>query len=137
MSSGTVLAENDGFGEDEGVAGDARDRRKVADEIEVEPVVERRVEGIAGRGEQQGVAVRRRARDRAGSDVAAGAGSVLDHELLAQPLGEPSADEARSDVGYPAGRIADEETNRPRRIGLRAGKTRHGRKPASTHGETE
>ena len=80
-------------------ADDARDRRDVADEIEIELVVERRVDRVGERDQEQRVAVRRRAHDRLGADIAAGARPVLDDEWLAEPLRQPLADQARDDVG--------------------------------------
>ena len=68
MNSGTVLAGNDGFTTmTMGHAHDAGDRRDVADEIEIELVVERRVDRVARADQQQRVAVRRRAHDRLGA----------------------------------------------------------------------
>ena len=103
-----------------------RDRREVAREVEVEPLVERAVDGVGGGADQDGVAVGRRVDDAFGRDVAAGARLVLDHELRAEPLGEPLADQARQHVGRPAGRKSDDELHRPGRIVERAGVVRAG-----------
>ena len=100
-------------------ADDAGDRRHVADEVEIELLVERRVDGVRGRDEQQRVAVGRRAHHRLGRDVAAGARPALDHERLPEPLGQPLADEPGEDVGRAAGRKADDDAHRPGRPGLR------------------
>ena len=86
-----------------GHAADARDRRDVADEIEIELVVERRVDRVRRSDQEERVAVRRRAHDRLGADIAAGARPVLDDELLAEPLRQPLTDQARDDVGRAAG----------------------------------
>ena len=48
---------------------------------------------------------------RLGADVSAAAGAVLDDELLAEPLEQPLADQARHDVVHAAGGEADNETN--------------------------
>jgi hypothetical protein len=81
----------------------ARDLRSgdIAQVIELEIVIERRVPGIVRTTEKKRVAVRRRSRDEFGCEAAAGARSVLDKELLTYPLREPLADEARIKVGVP------------------------------------
>ena len=65
------------------------------------------------------VTVRGRSHDDLGADIAAGAGPVFDDELLAEPLRQRLSNEARDDVGCIAGRKADDDAHRPRRIGLR------------------
>ena len=60
-------------------AGDACDRRDIADEVVVE-LEYRRVDGICRSNQEQRVTVRGRPHNRLGSDVAAGAGAVLDDE---------------------------------------------------------
>ena len=104
MNSGTVLAGTDGLTTMTiGHADDARDRRDVADEIEIELVVERRVDRVGRTDQEERIAVRRRTHDRLGGDIAAGARPVLDDELLAEPLRQPLTDQARDDVGRAAG----------------------------------
>src|SRR6478735_9051766 len=71
---------------DGGLAANARDRRDVANEIEIEIIVERRVDRVRRIGQQEGIAVRGRAHDRLGSDVATGTRPVLDDKLLTEPL---------------------------------------------------
>ena len=110
---------------DQGSA-DHADDRDVPDEIEIEVVIERRVDGGGRVGPEQRIAVGRRAHDRIGRDVAGGARPVLDDELLAEPLGERLTEQTHEDVGAAAGRIADDAAHRPGRIGLRPRKTRHG-----------
>ena len=70
-------------------ADDARDRRDVADEIEIELVVERRVDRVGRSDQEQRIAVRWRTHDRLGGDIGAGARPVLDDEWLAEPLRQP------------------------------------------------
>ena len=53
------------------------------------------------------VAVRRLLGDIVDGDVAAGAGAVLDHHVLAEQLAERRADDARRGVGAAAGLEAD------------------------------
>src|SRR6516164_5918906 len=104
---------------DEGVANDARDRRDVADEIEVELFVERRVDRVVPPDHEQRVAVGRRTYNRLGADIAAATRPVVDNKLLAEALGQPLTDQARDDVTWAGGGKADNDANRPRRIGLR------------------
>ena len=87
-----------------GIADDARDRRDVADEIEIELVVERRVDRVRRADQEERVAIRGRTHDRLGGDIAAGARPVLDDELLAEPLRQPLTHQARDDVGRAARR---------------------------------
>ena len=91
-----------------GIADDARDRRDVADEIEIELVVERRVDRVRSRDQEERVAVGGRTHDRLGADIAAGARPVLDDEWLAEPLRQPLTHQARDDVGRAAGGKADD-----------------------------
>ena len=76
---------------------------------------------MRGHHEQERVAVRWRAYDRLGCDVAAGAGAVLDNELLAEPLGQPLPDHAGGRIGRAAGGKAENDAHGPRRVGLRPG----------------
>ena len=122
---------------DNGNAADARDRRDVADEIEIELVVERRVDRVRRSDQEERIAVRRRAHDRLGGDIAASARPVLDDELLAEPLRQPLTDQARDDVGRAAGGEADDDAHRPRRIGLRPRDARHGRQRGSARGQMQ
>src|SRR5258708_407076 len=71
---------------DEGVAADGCDRRDVAHEIEIELVVERRVDRVSRACQEQRVAVRRRLHDCLGGDIGGSARPVLDHEWLAEAL---------------------------------------------------
>ncbi len=112
---------------DVGRADDARDRRDVADEIEIELVVERRVDRIRRTDQQQRIAVRRRTHDRLGADIAGGARPVLDDEGLAEPLRQPLAHQTCDDVARAAGGKTDDDAHRPRRIGLRPRDARQSR----------
>ena len=104
---------------DERVADDARDRRDVADEVEIELVVEGGVDRIRRRDEQQRIAIRRRTDGGFGGDIGGCARPVFDDKLLAEPLGQPLTDETRSNVGGAAGGKPDHQAHRPRRVGLR------------------
>ena len=73
--------------------------------VEGELAVERRRDRLRGHGiEADGVAVGCGAGDRLAADIAAGAGLVLDDELLPGHLRELGADDARERVGRPARR---------------------------------
>src|SRR5215831_17969875 len=97
----------------------AGDRRDVADEIEVELLIKRRVHRVRRMDEEERIAIGYRTHDGLRGDISAGARSVLDDKLLAEPLRQPLADQARDDVGAAAGGKADDDAHRPRRISLR------------------
>src|SRR5882757_5477643 len=65
------------------------------------------------------MAIRRCMHDGFGGDIAAGAGSVVDNEWLAEPVRKPLCYDARLDVGGLASRKADDNAHRPRWISLR------------------
>ena len=71
---------------DVGVAADGCDRGDVAEEIEVELIVERRVDRVEATDQEQRVTVRRRFHDRLGTDIAGGTRPVFDDEWLAEPF---------------------------------------------------
>src|SRR5215831_11363321 len=122
---------------DEGVADDARDRRDIADEIEVELLIKRRIDGVVRCGKEKGIAIWGSADDRLGAEIGASAGPVFDDERLAEPLRQPLADHARNDVSRAARGKWHDQTHRPRRIGLRPSETRHGRQRGGAHGQME
>src|SRR6266702_2617326 len=76
-------------------ADDSRDRRNVADEIEIELVVKRCVDRAWRAGEDQRISVGGRAHDRLDAEIAAGAWPILDDEWLTKPLRQPLPDQAR------------------------------------------
>ena len=77
------------------------------------------VDGVRGDGgEKQRVAVGGRARRELGADGAAGAGAVVDDDLLAVGGAELLRDEARQHVVAAAGGKGDDEAHRLRRVGL-------------------
>ena len=71
------------------------------------------------------------------ADIAAGAGPVLDHDLLAEPLRQPLADQARGDVDRAAGRKWCDQLHRPRRIRLRSCDLRQYRQSSGTSGQVQ
>src|SRR5262249_18290131 len=83
------------------VGGDnnAGDRGEVADEIEFELLIKLRVLRVRRMDEEGLIAIRSRTPDGLRGDISAGARRVLDDELLAEPLRQPLADQARDDVG--------------------------------------
>ena len=87
MNSGTVLAGLDGFTTMTlGTTIMPAIWREVAEKIEIELFVERRVDRLCRTDHEQRVAVSGSAHDGLGADVAAAARPVLDHEWLAKPL---------------------------------------------------
>ena len=70
-------------GDHVGPAGENRDRGERLERI-VGQLVEPGIDGMRHRDDQDGVAVLRRAGGKLGADHAAGAGAVVDHDLLAQ-----------------------------------------------------
>jgi len=113
------------------VANDASDGRDVADEIEIELVVERRVDRVGRSDQEERVSVGGRAHYGLGADVAAAARPVLDDEWLAEPLREPLTDQARDDVTWATRSKGDDDPHRPRRIGLRPSEARDRRQSGS------
>ena len=94
----------------------AGNRRDVAQEIVIEMPVHAGIGRIRCRDHEQRVTVGRGLHDRLGGDVGIGAGTVVDDELLAEPLRQPLRDQPRGGIGRSAGRIADENAHRPVRI---------------------
>ncbi len=114
---------------------DAADRCDVSHEIEAEICVERGVDRIRGANLQKRIAIGGCLHDRLGGDSAGSARSVLDYELLAQPVRQPLSHQACRDVGGSASRKADDNADRPRRIGLRPCYPRHGRERGGARGQ--
>src|SRR5262249_37646785 len=115
----------------------ACDRRDVADEIETELVIERRVDGVPTADYEQRVAVRRCAHDRLGADIAARAWSILDDERLTEPLRQPLTHQTRDDVARTGRSERHDDAHRPRWIGLRPSDPRHGRQRGSARGQMQ
>src|SRR3977135_3181064 len=112
---------------DQRYAVDASDRRNIANEIEVELIVKRRIDRIGDTAQEKRVAVCRRTHDRLGPDIAASTWPVVDDEGLAAPLREVLAHKTRYYVIRSTRRKPDHDAHGPRRIGLRPSETRHGR----------
>src|SRR5215831_14276206 len=127
MSSGTVLAGTDGFttitlGKRMRPATVAMSRMKLWFSF----FVERRVDRVRWCDQEERIAVRRRIHDGLGRDIGARARPAFDDEWLTEPLRQPLTEQARGDVGRAAGRVADDQPHRPRRIGLRRCNPRDG-----------
>jgi hypothetical protein len=70
---------------------------------------------------QNGVAVGRRLRDHIRGGIAAGTGTVLDDDGLAERFGELLAHDAREQIDGATGHERHHDPDRLRRIGLRRG----------------
>src|SRR5262249_11736173 len=115
----------------------ARDRRSILDEIEIELIVKHVGDPVSGNDQKQRMAVGGRMRHCLGSDLPLRARPVLDDEWLAETLRQPLTNQAREDVGWTAGRKADHDPHRPRRVGLRESDARDDRQRGGARGQTE
>src|SRR5262245_44663448 len=122
---------------DEGTSKDARYGLNVANEIEIEFVVERRVGRLRRTDNEQRVSVRGCAHDRLGGDIGATTRPVLDDKRLAKPLREPSTDQACHGVECAAWSSGNNDAHRPRRIGLRPRDARYGRQRGRARGQMQ
>ena len=122
---------------DVGYPANTADGSDVAAEIKAELVVERCIDGIRDRDEQQRVAVGRSIHHRCGSNIAGRSGAVLDHEALPEPLRQPLSDQSAEDVIAATRRIANDDAHRSRRIGLRPRTPQHGRQRGSARGQMQ
>ena len=117
---------------------DQRDRLEIVERIIGEALVEQLVaRQRPGRGQEQRIAVGRRADDAAGGNVAARADLVLDDETLAEILPELFRDEPRQHVGRGAGGEGHDDGDRPARPALgegAAGKPGRGEKRGERRG---
>ena len=105
---------------------DATDRDDVREEVEVEFVVQRGVDGVLRVDQQKGIAIARRTGHEFGRDIAGRAGAGLDDELLAELVRHELGDQAGRDVGRTAGGLPNDEFDRMCRIGLGASDTGRG-----------
>ena len=95
---------------------------KILDRIVRHLCIQARVHDEARADHHEGVAVGRNAGDLAGGGVAAGAGDILDKELLAEAVGKVLRDDAGDDVGGASGRETDHHAHGPVGIALREGR---------------
>src|SRR5499427_10464470 len=99
--------------------------------------VERGVDRIRGANLQKRIAIGGCLHDRLGGDSAGSARSVLDYELLAQPVRQPLSHQACRDVSGSASRKADDNVDRSRRIGLRSSYARRDRQRGGARGQMQ
>ena len=111
---------------------DACDRRDVADEVEIELLVERRVDGIRNGGEQQRVAVGGAFTTASVPILPPAPGRLSVMKFCPSRCGQPLTDQARRDVDAAAGRETGDDVHRPRRIGLCGREARGGRERGSS-----
>src|SRR5580700_3025145 len=121
----------------ERLATDAGDGGNITQEVVIELVIERNVDGIANGGQEERMAVRCGLHHCLGRDIASGAGSVLNDEWLTKPLGQPLSQQAREDVGRAAGGKTDDDAHRPCRKSLRPCQARYGRERCSARCQME
>src|SRR5947207_1435300 len=74
--------------------------------------VQRHVDRVGRRRDEQRVAVGRALRDEVGADIAAGAGLVLDDDRLSQGFRKARAQSTRGEIGDTARRESDDEPDR-------------------------
>ena len=99
-------------------------RSRVKTKARILLFIERLIDRVGDGHRQQRIAVWRRVGDHVSSEVAAGAGPVLDKELIVEPLGQRLRDQPSDDVGRGARRKADNDPHRPRRVGVGPRKSR-------------
>ena len=116
---------------------DAGDRGNVANEIEIEFFEQRGVDRVGHGRQQQRIAVCGGIGHDLGAEIAAGTGPVFGDKGHSEPLGKPLSDQPRGDVDAPARRVGDDDTRRPRRIGLRPTETGSARKHGGTSGQMQ
>src|SRR5262245_48284892 len=96
----------------------ACDRGNVADEIEIELVIEHGIGCVSGICKKERVAVCGRFHNGFGSEIGASARTVLDNEWPAELIRKPLADQACDDVVAATGSRGDNDAHRLGRIGL-------------------
>ena len=96
---------------------DARHGDKVFHRVERQIGIEVRIDDDLRVGaKKQRVAIRRRLRHHLHRQVAVGAGTVLHHDRLPEPLAERRGDDARDGVVRAARWLRNQDADRPRRI---------------------
>src|SRR5262245_12864660 len=110
---------------------DTRHGRDVADEIEIELSVECGVDCVSRTDQKERIAVRGRVNDELVGDIGGRAGPVLDDEWLAKTRRQPLSYQPSDDVVSAPSGEANDNTHRPRWIGLCPSDARHGRQRGS------
>jgi hypothetical protein len=90
---------------------DQADRREVADRIVMHALLDRRNDGVGHVGEQEGITVRRGFGGDLDAEATAGAGAIVDDDLLAERFRHALADEAGEHIRAAAGRIGHDESD--------------------------
>src|SRR5262249_31230827 len=75
--------------------------------------------------------------DYRGADIADGRWSVLDYDLLAEPLRKPLSYQPCHNVGATSGGKSDNDADWPRRISLRPSEARRGRQRGSARSQMQ
>jgi hypothetical protein len=91
-------------------------RRDIAHEVERKIGKQRGIDRVLRIDQKQRVAIRRRAHDQLGRDIAGRARTHLDDKLLSEMLRKILRDEPGGDVGRTRGRLADDHLGRAGRI---------------------
>jgi hypothetical protein len=97
---------------------DEADRREILDWIVMHPLLDRRNDGVRHIGEQEGVAVRRGLGSELSAEAAAGAGPIVEDDLLAERFRHPLTDEASEHIRAASSRIGHDERDGMIGIGL-------------------
>src|SRR3979411_1545415 len=95
---------------------DARNWHNIADQIETELFVERRVDRGIRTDYEQRVSVRGGTHNRISADIAPCARPVFNNKWLRESLGKPLTYESRENVDCLSGGKSDNHTHRLRRI---------------------
>src|SRR5262249_20961399 len=120
-----------------GCAKDPRDRRNVADEIEIEVVVQRRTNHIAGGNQKERISIGGGTHDRLCADVGACSRPVLDDKWLAESLRQPLSDQAREDVDRIARGTRYDNAHQSGGVRLRPSDARDRRQRGNACGQTQ
>src|SRR5262249_4315900 len=116
---------------------DDRNGCDIANEIEIEVVIEGRIDRGSSIRTKERIAIGGRTDDGLGGDIAGGAAPVLDDEWLTEPLRERLTHQAYEDVCSAARGISNDAAHWPRRIGLRPRDPRHRRQRGSARGNMQ
>src|SRR5262245_45360477 len=108
------------------------DRCDVTDEIEVQLLVERRIDRVRSNAGKKRVAVRGCTYNGFGGDIAASAGPVLDNKMLPQPLRQPVTDQTCGKGGWATATKSFKHPHRPHGIRLRPRAARECRQRGSS-----
>src|SRR5262249_7026507 len=118
-------------------AADQANHCDVPNEIEIELVIQCRIDCGSRVKAEQRVAVSRRTHDRFGGNIAGCACPVLDDDWLPEFLCKRLTQQADEDVSAATSRIAYDPAHRTRRIGLRPSKARRDRQHRSVCGQMQ